>query len=75
VLSSQELINQFTTFMTVRNEGYIQKTLNFTLLNDVTNTMKSLVGFIYNCDYDQIKVLGSNPVTQRQKILGDLGMV
>lgn len=49
--------------------------LNFTLLNDVTNTLKYLIGFIYNCPYDKIKVLGNNPVAQRQKLFGELGMV
>lgn len=70
VLSSQELLNKFTNFMAVPDESYILEYINFTLLNDITNLLKHLIGFIYNCNYDQIKVLGSTPVAQRQKIFG-----
>ena len=32
--------------------------MNFWLLSKVTNTLKDLIGFIYNCDYSAI--VGSN---------------
>lgn len=63
IMSSQELIHKFTAFLIKFNPQNERdnKTLNMTLLNNIINVIKDLIGFIYNCDYHKIVSSGSTP--------------
>lgn len=67
VLSAQELLSKFTDFIKVKDAGFFRENMNFWLLSQVTNTLKELIAFIYNCEYSAI--VGNSPILQRQKLL------
>ena len=49
VLSAQELLSKFTDFIKVKDAEFFRDNMNFWLLSQVTNTLKELIAFIYNC--------------------------
>lgn len=46
-----------------------------TILNTVINVIKSLIGFIYDCDYTKIVSSGNSPIALRQRVFDEIGMV
>ena len=59
-MSSQEVIYKFTDFISDYKEERDRKVLNMSLLNNVINVVKDLIGFILGCDYSKIISSGSN---------------
>ena len=37
--------------------------------------MRSLIGFVYNCEYQKIAESGNSPVVKRQRAFDELGMI
>lgn len=59
-MSSQEVIYKFTDFISDYTDERDSKILNMSLLNNVINVIKDLIGFILGCDYSKIISSGSN---------------
>lgn len=45
------------------------------LLNNVINVLKDLIGFILGCDYNKIISSGNSPNALKQRAFDELGMV
>lgn len=60
-MSSQEILFKFTDFILDYKNERDSKILNMSLLNNVINVLKDLIGFILGCDYSKIISSGSKP--------------
>lgn len=58
-MSSQEILFKFTDFILDYKNERDSKILNMSLLNNVINVLKDLIGFILGCDYSKIISSGS----------------
>lgn len=60
-MSSQEVLFKFTGYIAEYSpqEKSIANILNMSLLNNVINVIKDLIGFIFGCDYNKIISSGS----------------
>jgi hypothetical protein len=58
-MSSQEILFKFTDFIADYQDQRDSKILNMSLLNNIINVIKDLIGFIFGCDYSKIISSGS----------------
>ena len=63
IMSSQEIIYKFLCFIgnldMRRSSTEYRKTLSVSLMNNVINVFRELIGFIYGCEYSKIASSGS----------------
>lgn len=59
-MSSQEILYKFTDFISDYKDSRDSSILNMSLLNNIINVIKDLIGFIFGCDYSKIVTSGSN---------------
>lgn len=74
-MSSQEILFKFTDFILDYKDERDSKILNMSLLNNVINVLKDLIGFILGCDYSKIISSGNSPNSLKQRAFDELGMV
>lgn len=75
-MSSQELLCKLTSFLdNFTDINDFLKDFSVFFLNNIINVMRSLIGFVYNCQYHKIAESGNSPVIKRQRAFDQLGMI
>lgn len=59
IMSSQQILYKFTDFISDYRDVRDTNVLNMSLLNNVINVIKDLIGFIFGCEYSKIVTSGS----------------